>query len=113
MGRYLFFVTAAGLAEAVLPQMALAQGVPVDTGSHLPVGLWAVFIIALGVVLAYGILRNRKRSAAEKSCNRAGNSRSVCSTGSRRWIGECHTPDMPTIALRACRLWDAAGRPDG
>ena len=43
-----------------------AQGQPVETGSHLPVALWFIGAAVLGLVLAYGILRNRTRSRVEK-----------------------------------------------
>jgi hypothetical protein len=38
----------------------------VDTGSHLPVALWAVGTAVLGLVLAYGIAKNRQRTKFEK-----------------------------------------------
>jgi hypothetical protein len=45
---------------------ALGQGLPVETGSHWPTGLiWAGAVI-LGLVLAYGIMRNRSRTSSEK-----------------------------------------------
>jgi hypothetical protein len=43
-----------------------AQGLPVETGSHLPVALWFIGAAVLGLVLAYGIMRNRSRTRAEK-----------------------------------------------
>jgi threonine/homoserine/homoserine lactone efflux protein len=43
-----------------------AQGLPVDTGSHLPVALWAVGTAVLGLVLVYGIAKNRQRTMSEK-----------------------------------------------
>jgi hypothetical protein len=43
-----------------------AQGLPVDTGSPIPVALWFIGAGVLGVVLAYGIVHNRTRSRAEK-----------------------------------------------
>lgn len=45
---------------------ALAQGQPVETGSHWPIGLVFAGVVVLGVVLAYGIMRNRTRTRAEK-----------------------------------------------
>jgi hypothetical protein len=51
---------------AVLPDNLAAQGNAVETGSHLPVALWFIGAGVLGVVLAYGILRNRTKSRAEK-----------------------------------------------
>ena len=55
-----------------LPVLALfsddlaAQGLPVETGSHLPVALWFIGAAVLGMVIAYGIMRNRTRTRAEK-----------------------------------------------
>ena len=45
---------------------AEAQGLPVDMGSHLPIALWAVGTVVLGIVLAYGIAKNRQRTKFEK-----------------------------------------------
>jgi hypothetical protein len=43
-----------------------AQGQPVETGSHLRVALWFIGAGILGLALAYGIMRNRRRTIAEK-----------------------------------------------
>lgn len=43
-----------------------AQGLPVYTGSHLPLALWAAGAAVLGLALVYGILRNRQRTSSEK-----------------------------------------------
>jgi hypothetical protein len=51
---------------ALWPADLAAQGLPVDTGSHIPVALWFVGAGLLGVVIAYGILHNRKRTRAER-----------------------------------------------
>jgi hypothetical protein len=59
------FAAAAGLG-LLLPASAAAQGLPVDTGSHLPVALWAIGTAILGLALAYGIMRNRTRTNLEK-----------------------------------------------
>jgi Flp pilus assembly protein TadB len=48
------------------PDNLFAQGQPVENGPHLPVALLFVGAGVLGLVLAYGILRNRTRSSAEK-----------------------------------------------
>ena len=57
----------AGLVLAMLfPGKLAAQGQPVETASHLPVALWFVGAGVLGLVLAYGIIRNRRRTPAEK-----------------------------------------------
>jgi len=44
---------------------AHAQGLPVETGSHFPVALWALGAAVLGLVLAYGIAKNRRRTRSE------------------------------------------------
>jgi len=54
------------VAIAVPTGVALAQGLPVDTGSHIPVMLWFIGAGILGLAIAYGVLRNRHRSIAEK-----------------------------------------------
>jgi cbb3-type cytochrome oxidase subunit 1 len=66
--RKIMWTTAAltVLAACLLVSNARAQGVPVDTGSHVPVALWFVGVFVLGIVILYGITRNRRRSRAEK-----------------------------------------------
>jgi hypothetical protein len=62
-------VYAGGLALFVLLSSTrdlLAQGLPVDTGSHIPVAIWFVGAGILGLVMAYGIFRTRSRTRAEK-----------------------------------------------
>jgi hypothetical protein len=49
-----------------VPGELAAQGQPVETASHLPVALWFIGAGVLGLVLAYGVLRNRRRTRAEK-----------------------------------------------
>ena len=49
-----------------LPDNLAAQGQPVETASHLPVALWFIGAGVLGLVMAYGIMRNRTRTRAEK-----------------------------------------------
>jgi hypothetical protein len=51
---------------ALFPGELAAQGQPVETASHLPVALWFIGAGVLGLVLAYGIMRNRRRTRAEK-----------------------------------------------
>jgi hypothetical protein len=61
--------TALFLALAALllsPVDLAAQGQPVKNGSMLPVSLWGIGTIVLGLALAYGILRTRRRSRAKK-----------------------------------------------
>jgi uncharacterized integral membrane protein len=54
------------LVLALFPDDLAAQGLPVETGSHLPVALWFIGAAVLGLVIAYGIMRNRTRTRAEK-----------------------------------------------
>ena len=54
------------LIAPFLPTSVAAQGLPVETGSHVPVALWFVGAIVLGCAIVYGIMRNKKRSSAEK-----------------------------------------------
>jgi hypothetical protein len=51
---------------ASIPGELAAQGQPVETASHLPVALWFIGAGVLGLVLAYGIMRNRRRTRGEK-----------------------------------------------
>jgi hypothetical protein len=46
---------------------AAAQGLPVDTGSHIPVYLWFVGAGILALAIIYGIMRNRSRTQTEKN----------------------------------------------
>lgn len=43
-----------------------AQGQPVQNGPMFPLGLWVAGACVLGLVIAYGILRNRTRTRADK-----------------------------------------------
>jgi hypothetical protein len=54
------------LVFVLFPGDLAAQGLPTETGSHLPVALWFIGAGVLGLVLAYGIFRNRSRTGAEK-----------------------------------------------
>jgi hypothetical protein len=54
-------------AGLTLPTNLAAQGLPVYTGSHVPLYLWFLGSVILGLALAYGILRNRRRSRAERA----------------------------------------------
>ena len=49
------------------PRQLHAQGLPVDMGSHIPVGIWFAGAAVLGLVLVYGIMGNRTRTQAEKN----------------------------------------------
>ena len=53
-------------AFSVAPNNLAAQGLPVETGSHIPVALWFVGAVILGLAIAYGIMRNRHRTVADK-----------------------------------------------
>jgi hypothetical protein len=44
-----------------------AQGLPVETGSPLPIWIWFIGSGILGLVIAYGIMRNRGRTRAERN----------------------------------------------
>jgi hypothetical protein len=59
-------LVAVAFLGTLMPLIASAQGLPVDTGSHLPVALWAVGTAVLGLVLVYGIAKNRQRTRSEK-----------------------------------------------
>ena len=50
----------------LFPGELAAQGQPTETASHIPVALWFIGAAVLGLVLAYGIMRNRRRTRAEK-----------------------------------------------
>jgi hypothetical protein len=50
----------------LLPENVAAQGLPVETGSTLPVWIWVAGTAVLGLVLAYGIMRNRGRGRAQR-----------------------------------------------
>ena len=51
---------------ALSPAPLWAQGLPVQTGSQIPVALMFAGAGILGVVLIYGILHNRRRTRAQK-----------------------------------------------
>ncbi|QHO74768.1 hypothetical protein ACH79_21160 [Bradyrhizobium sp. CCBAU 051011] len=48
------------------PETLAAQGLPVETGSHMSVALLFAGAIVLGLAIAYGITRNRSRTRSEK-----------------------------------------------
>jgi hypothetical protein len=43
-----------------------AQGLPVNLGSQIPVAIWFIGTAVLGLVMAWAILHNRRRTRAEK-----------------------------------------------
>ena len=55
------------VASTLLPADLAAQGQPVQNGPMLPVALWWIGAFILGLAIAYGILRNRRRTRAEKT----------------------------------------------
>jgi hypothetical protein len=59
-------VTGLGIDWVMIADTALAQGLPVNTGSHVPVALWFVGSGVLGAAILYGIIRNRRRTQPEK-----------------------------------------------
>jgi hypothetical protein len=65
-GRTTAKLAATLAALTLFPGELAAQGQPVETASHLPVALWFIGAGVLGLVLAYGIMRNRRRTRAEK-----------------------------------------------
>jgi hypothetical protein len=65
-GRTTYKLAAITILLILFPGGLAAQGQPVETASHLPVALWFIGAGVLGLVLAYGIMRNRRRTTAEK-----------------------------------------------
>ena len=63
MIRFALFV----LFILTVPTTSLAQGLPVKTGPQAPVWVWFAGVVLLGLVMAYAIMRNRKRSRGEKN----------------------------------------------
>jgi hypothetical protein len=59
-------IALATFALPMVPDNLAAQGLPVETGSHLPVALWFIGAVILGLALAYGIMRNRRRTITDK-----------------------------------------------
>jgi hypothetical protein len=51
----------------LLPHELAAQGLPVRTGSHVPVWLWFIGSGILGLAIAYGVIKTRSRTSAEKA----------------------------------------------
>ena len=43
-----------------------AQGLPVQNASPVPIAIWFIGAFVLGGFIAYGIIRNRSRTRAEK-----------------------------------------------
>jgi hypothetical protein len=62
--RATLILTLVGLTAS--PSRLAAQGLPVETGSHKAVALWFIGAVVLGLALAYGIMRNRSRTRAQK-----------------------------------------------
>jgi len=55
------------IASVLSPADLAAQGQPVQNGPMLPVALWWIGAFVLGLAIAYGILRNRRRTRADKA----------------------------------------------
>jgi phosphate/sulfate permease len=51
---------------ALSPANLAAQGLPVQNGPMLPVAIWWIGSLVLGLVMAYGVIQNRRRTRAEK-----------------------------------------------
>ena len=60
------FIILTLIALVSFPADLAAQGQPVQNGPMVPLALWWGGACVLGLVLAYGILRNRSRTRAEK-----------------------------------------------
>ena len=60
-------VSLAFVAGVLLPHELAAQGLPVRTGSHVPVWLWFIGSGILGLAIVYGVIRTRNRTRAEKA----------------------------------------------
>jgi len=60
------------LAVTMLPRAVLAQGLPVREASPVPLTLWVIGTVVLGLVLAYGIIHTRNRSSREKQITEQG-----------------------------------------
>jgi hypothetical protein len=54
------------VAAVLSPLDLAAQGLPVQNGPMVPVALWWIGAFLLGLAMAYGIMRNRTRTRAEK-----------------------------------------------
>jgi hypothetical protein len=59
-------VVLALIGLALFPGDLAAQGQPVQNGPMLPLALWWGGACVLGLAIAYGIMRNRGRSRADK-----------------------------------------------
>jgi hypothetical protein len=46
---------------------AVAQGLPTELGPQGPLSLWVIGVVVLGMAIAYGIMRNRNRTRAERA----------------------------------------------
>ena len=57
----------AAAVSALFANSAFAQGLPVYTGSQLPVALLFIGSGVLGLAIVYGIMRNRRRTQSEKN----------------------------------------------
>ena len=62
-----YIATGVAAVATLFESSAFAQGLPVYTGSQLPVALLFVGSGVLGLVIVYGIMRNRRRTRSEKN----------------------------------------------
>jgi hypothetical protein len=53
------------LVALLLPDTVAAQGLPGESASAIPIWIWFIGTGILGLVLAYGIIHNRRRTRAE------------------------------------------------
>ena len=68
-----------------LPEHAVAQGLPVETGSHLPVALWLGGAVVLGIAIAYEIYAPQPHQRG-KANDRSGDKRPLCEREPRRQL---------------------------
>lgn len=92
------------VASVFSPTDLAAQGLPVQNGPMLPVALWWIGALILGLALAYGIFRNRSRTRAEKVANRTGHQEALRGGGARRAsIRKTVTFPEPQLLSYRCR----------
>ncbi len=60
------------LGPAIFPHNLAAQGLPVETATPVPLALWVVGTVLLGLALGYGIIRSKARTRSEKQITEQG-----------------------------------------
>jgi hypothetical protein len=60
---------------ALFPDRLAAQGLPVETASPVPLAIWVIGTVFLGLALVYGIMRNRGRTRSSKELTEQGTKR--------------------------------------